>query len=182
MVFAGLVVAVAVVLTVLQHPWGPIRYLITVLPVAGLITAFWTVPFYLRHGYMNDMGWEKKVNYANYLFSRDVLDAQLSNRPGIEYLLVLAAVGALLAIVYRRRGGLFWLAMGVIAAIAFLYMPQGRLWNARLLPFYYLSVYLLGAVGLAELGRRSPASSRRTSAGRSGPSCGPPPWPRSPAG
>ena len=152
-VFAALVALTAVVLTVLQHPWGPIRYLVTVLPVAGLISAFWTVPFYLRHGYMNDMGWEKKTNYANYLFSRDTLDAQLSNRPGIEYLLVLAAVGALLAFVYRRRGGIFWLAMGVIAAIAFLYMPQGRLWNARLLPFYYLAVYLLGAMGVAELGR-----------------------------
>ncbi len=42
---------------------------------------------------MNDMGWEKKVNYANYLFSRGTLDPQLSNRPGIEYLLVLAAAG-----------------------------------------------------------------------------------------
>ncbi len=152
-VFAGLVVVVAVGLTLWQHPWGPIRYVVTVLPVAGLISAFWTVPFYLRHGYMNDMGWEKKVNYANYLFSRETLDAQLSNRPGIEYLLVLAAVGALLAIVYRRRGGVFWLAMGVIAGISFLYMPQGRLWNARLLPFYYLAIYLLGAIGVAELGR-----------------------------
>jgi len=152
-VFAGLVVLTAVALTIVQHPWPPIHYLITVLPVAGLISAFWTVPFYLRHGYMNDMGWEKKVNYANYLFSRTTLDPQLSNRPGIEYLLVLAAVGALLSIVYRRRGGLFWLAMGVIAAIAFLYMPQGRLWNARLLPFYYLAIYLLGAIGIAELGR-----------------------------
>ena len=152
-VFVALVALVAVVLTVIDRPWGSLHYLAWVLPVGGLVTAFWTVPFYLRHSYMNDMGWEKKTNYANYLFSRSTLDAQLSNKPGIEYLLALAAVGALLALVYRRRGGLFWLAMGVVAAIGFLYMPQGRLWNARLLPFYYLSIYLLGAVGVAELGR-----------------------------
>ena len=152
-VFAGLVVLTAVALTIVQHPWPPIHYLITVLPVAGLISAFWTVPFYLRHGYMNDMGWEKKTNYANYLFSRSSLDPQLLDRPGISYLLVLAAMGALLAVVYRRKGGLFWLVMAGIAAAAFLYMPQGRLWNARLLPFYYLAIYLLGAIGIAELGR-----------------------------
>jgi len=32
-------------------------------------------------------------------------------------------------------------------------MPQGRLWNARLLPFYYFALYLLAAVGVSELGR-----------------------------
>ena len=30
---------------------------------------------------------------------------------------------------------------------------EGRLWNARLLPFYYLGLYLLAAVGVAEVGR-----------------------------
>jgi hypothetical protein len=32
-------------------------------------------------------------------------------------------------------------------------VPEGRLWNARLLPFYYLCIYLLAAVGVAEVGR-----------------------------
>jgi len=125
------------------------RFTIPVLAVAGLLSAFWVVPFYFQHRYMNDMGWEKKLDYANYLFQRSKLDAQLSNRPGIEYLLALAVLGALLSLVYRRRGGLFWLAMAAVAAVSFLYMPQGRLWNARLLPFYYLALYLLGAVGIA---------------------------------
>ncbi len=39
------------------------------------------------------------------------------------------------------------------SAVGFRYMPQGRLWNARLLPFWYLCLYLLAAVGVAELGR-----------------------------
>ena len=29
--------------------------------------------------------------------------------------------------------------------------PQGRLWNARLLPFWYLCLYLLAALAVAEL-------------------------------
>ena len=154
-VLLGLLVVVAVVLGVidLTRTRAPWLVAVPVLVVGGLLTSFWIVPFYLRGAYLNDMGWEKKTNYANYLFTRATLDSQLSDKPGIGYLLVLAAMGVLLSLVYRHRGGLFWVAMAAIAAVAFLYMPQGRLWNARLLPFYYLAIYLLGAVGVAELGR-----------------------------
>ncbi len=142
----------------LLQPAKPrLKYLATVLPVAGLLSAFWMVPFYLRHGYMNDMGWEKKTDYGNFLFSRQELDPQLIDSPGIRWVLALAAVGALMAIVYgiteRRRGAVFWVVMAVVAAVGFVLAPQGRLWNARLLPFYYLSLYLLAAIGVGYVGR-----------------------------
>ncbi len=150
-----LVTLTTIVLALAQRPrpWGHVKYLLTVLPVGVLISAFWTGPFYLNSKYMTDMGWEKLTNYSDALFSRSHLADQLSDRPGIQYLLVLAAVGALMAFAYRRRGEIFWVVMAVVTAIGFLYVPQSRLWNARLLPFYYLAVYLVGAVGLAELGR-----------------------------
>jgi hypothetical protein len=153
--FVGLVCITAAVLFIVQLRQTKSIWLVSVpvLVVGGLLSAFWVVPFYLRQGFLNDMGWEKKLDYANYLFYRSKLDSQLSNRPGIEYLLAMALLGGLLALIYRRRGGLFWLAMAAIAGVAFLYMPQGRLWNARLLPFYYLSLYLLGAVGIALFSR-----------------------------
>lgn len=138
---------------VLRPGIARLRYLATVLPVAGLLTAFWTVPFYLRHGYMNDMGWEKKETFVNYLFTRDRLDPQLVDAPGIRWVLALAAVGALMSIAYgvleRNRAGLFWVGIAVVAALGFWLAPQGRLWNARLLPFYYLSLYCLAAIGVA---------------------------------
>jgi hypothetical protein len=43
--------------------------------------------------------------------------------------------------------------MGVVLAVAFVLLPQGRLWNARLLPFYYLCTYLLAAIGVVEIAR-----------------------------
>src|SRR3712207_8669286 len=43
----------------------------------------------------------------------------------------------------RRRMGVFLTAMAVLSAAAFVLAPQGRLWNARLLPFWMLSLYLL---------------------------------------
>ena len=126
---------------------------------------------------MTDMGWEKLTNYSDSLFVRSQLATQLSDRPGIQYLLVLAAVGALMALAYRRRGEVFWVAMAVAAAVAFLYVPQSRLWNARLLPFYYLAVYLLGAVGHRRGGaHRGPPGRPPTCTARRASCCGSPPW------
>ena len=36
-------------------------------------------------------------------------------------------------------------------ALAFIYLPEGRLYNGRLLPAYYLSIYLLAAIAIAEV-------------------------------
>ena len=95
---------------------GPLKYLAVVLPLGAMISAFWTGPFYLRHGYMTDMGWEKLTTYSDSLFSRSHLAAQLSDRPGIQYLLMLAAVGALMAFAYRRRGAIFWVVMAAVGS------------------------------------------------------------------
>ncbi len=138
---------------ILRPGLARIRYLITTLPIAVALTAFWIAPFYLRSRYMNDMGWEKKTDYVNYLFERTNLDPQLVNSPPIIWMLALAAVGVLMAVVYRRRGSLFWVVMAVVAALAFWHAPQSRLWNARLLPFWYLSLYMLAAVGIGEVFR-----------------------------
>jgi len=159
---AVLTAAVALVLLVgalliVDFPKARLLWIAPVLVVGGALSAFWTVPFYLRHGYMNDMGWEKKFDNRNLLFERSQLDAQLVDSPPIKWLLALAVVGALTAVVYlvleRRRAGLFWLLTAIVAAVAFTLAPQGRLWNARLLPFYYLSLYMLAAVGIGYLGR-----------------------------
>jgi hypothetical protein len=146
-----------VALLVIDPPWARLRWLVPVLAVGGALSGFWTIPFYLRHGYMNDMGWEKKLDYANFLFERTKLDPQLVDSPPIKWLLALAAVGALTGLVFliidRRKAGLYWFAMAVVSAVAFTIVPQGRLWNARLLPFYYLALYLLAAIGIGYIGR-----------------------------
>jgi hypothetical protein len=155
-VIPALFVAVCTVLYVLVRPGrGRLAYVATVSPVAGLLAAFWYIPFLLRSGYMNDMGWERITSdrYLNYLWGREKLDPQLVNSPDLRWVVALAAVGLLLSVVFRRRGGLVLALMVGVFALGFMFVPQGRLWNARVLPFYYLSLYLLAAIGVAELGR-----------------------------
>ena len=121
--------------------------------VGVALMSWWFLPFALRTRFMNDMGWEKKTNYINMLLQRQHLDPQLVNSPPIGVIALLALLGLFMSIVWRRRGGVFLALLAAVAATAFVLMPQGRIWNARLLPFWYLCLYLLAAVGVAEFGR-----------------------------
>lgn len=130
------------------------------LVVGGLITGFWTVPFYLRRSYMTDMGWEKLTTYWEALFPGRIGDAltKLSGGGGaagitgdLSWVIVLALVGMGTAVAFRRRFGLILLVLGLVMAIGVRVAPQGRLWNARLLPFWYLILYFLAALAVVEI-------------------------------
>lgn len=127
-------------------------WLAAVLPVGGLISAFWVLPFFWQRAFVNDMGWEKLPHagesWWKYLIPRTPDLAQ-----DIRWVLALALIGLVLSIAFKVRMGWYLAGFVLVAGLAFRFTPQGRLWNARLLPFYYLSLYLLAAVGVAEIGR-----------------------------
>lgn len=146
------------------------KWLGAVLPVGGLISAFWVLPFFWQRTYLNDMGWEKLPHataengfrslsgtlfaldgetYWKYLIPRGSVDSPND----LRWVIALACIGLVLSIAFRVRTGLFLAAVTVAMAVGFVVVPEGRLWNARLLPFYYLGLYLLAAVGVAELAR-----------------------------
>ena len=108
--------------------------------VAGMVAAFWVMPFLMRIAYTNDMGWEKIVTYRKDLFPAS-----------LRWLPFFAAAGALAAIARRRRTGTTLVLLAAGSALAFVVAPQSRLWNARLLPFWFLCLYLLVGVAVAEL-------------------------------
>ena len=141
------VLAGAVVLYLQGPLLGPrgrqrLRYVATVLPVGGMLAAFWALPIFFRTPYATDMGWEKLTQYTDNLFST----------PHVQpWLLTLAAIGAISAVIMRRRTGITLSALALIFAGVFRFAPQGRLWNARFLPFWYLCLYLLAAVAVTEL-------------------------------
>jgi len=113
----------------------------SILGVGGLLAAFWSVPFVLRLPYANNMGWEKITEYSKNLFPHN-----------LRWLLVLALGGAVTSLINRRRTGLFLTAMATMCGVLFVMAPQARLWNARVLPFWFLCLYLLAGVAISELG------------------------------
>ena len=117
------------------------KFLGGILGIGACLAAFWSFPFFMRLPYVNNMGWEKIREYSRNLFPHN-----------LRWLVVLAAAGAIVSIAFRRRSGLFFLGMAAISAAIFVMAPEGRLWNARALPFWYLCLYFLAAIAVSEAG------------------------------
>ncbi len=114
----------------------------TTMGLAGLaVTGFWVLPFVADQRYSTDMGYQKVSDYLHSLFPS-----------GQRWVLAMAVVGVGGSLLYKRRTGIFLSAMAVIAAGAFVLDPQGELYNARLLPFWVLCLYLLAGLGAMEVG------------------------------
>jgi hypothetical protein len=129
-----------------------IKTMLTMLPVGGLLGAFWALPFFWKRTYLNDMGWGKLGDFRSNLLTRAVLNPAniLRDSPPLEVVFGLAVVGLVLSLLRRNRLGVALGLTATIVALIFIHLPEGRLWNGRILPFYYLSLYLLAAIGLIE--------------------------------
>ncbi|HEX5946240.1 MAG TPA: hypothetical protein VFY82_08185 [Acidimicrobiales bacterium] len=134
-----------------------VRWLLPVGVVAGLLGAWWVGPFYLRSDYLNDMGWEK-LPYEDAEMSRfaEWMQHLLPSKSAdvdLKWIFALAVLGAALTIAMRMRLGIFLTLTTIGVGVVFVVIPEGRLWNGRLLPFYYLTTMMLAALAVTELAR-----------------------------
>lgn len=102
--------------------------------VGLLLTAFWLVPFGLERTYATSMGYVNLTTYLHQFFPE-----------ADTWALVLAAFGVVMAVILRSRFGLTVTALGAAFALAEVFDPQGSLYNVRLLPMWFISVYLMAA-------------------------------------
>ena len=130
---------------------GAVRLLVVGL-VGGALSAFWTIPFLVRRPYLNDMGWEKLDAIRENLFFPDRLPGD-SAKMTIIWLIALAILGSVAGLLSWYRPAITFFGFAVAAGLAFAVWPQHRLWNARLLPFWYLTLYFMAAVGVWFLSR-----------------------------
>jgi hypothetical protein len=98
-----------------------------------LLTGFWLGPFGLEHAYSVSMGYTNVEGWAQYFREADT------------WALALAGCGVIGAVVVRSRFGICIALLGIASGIATAIDPQGSLYNVRLLPLWFLSVYLLAA-------------------------------------
>ena len=148
-----------ILLAVHLAPWTNGRRRFVYIAAAGLIgtaiAAFWFVPFIARLPYSNDMGWERTYIYIENLlpFLRDDAQGPMTNHLLLVFPMALlaAVVSVLRAVRGHERFGLALALMAVASAAAFRFVPAGPIWNARLLPFWYLTCYLLAALAFAYL-------------------------------
>ena len=111
--------------------------------VGVLLTAVWSVPLLATLGYTTDMRYEPIDHYVAYLF------------PGyLWWLLPFLAAAIIGGFVEWRRSTLAVGAITVLAGLLFRFwyqLPNSPAWNLRLIPFWYLGLFLLAALGATEI-------------------------------
>jgi len=136
-IFAVAATAVALAM----HPGRRgVRWVTVTGALAAALAAFWLLPFWWRRGYYHNIDWVNLTEYWPNLVREDW-----------NWVLVGAWAALLMGILRRRRLTLYLAALAALAAVGYRWLPQGVLWNARLLPFYYLAMLLLVGVGVATL-------------------------------
>jgi phosphomannomutase len=118
-----------------------LRWAVPVVCTGGAVIAFWALPFYWNLPYATNMGYGKITAYWS----------SLSDHGQDSWLIVFAIVAVLLSIWRSNVIGVFLGVMAGLSAIIFAITPAARLWNARVLPFWYLCLYLLAAVAVVEV-------------------------------
>ena len=98
-----------------------------------LLSGWWLVPFGLEHAYSSSMGYTNVEGWAQYFREADA------------WALVLAGIGLIAAFVTRSRFGITVTTLGIASAVATAVDPQGSLYNVRLLPLWFISVYFMAA-------------------------------------
>jgi hypothetical protein len=123
----------------------------------GLLTmalaAFWVGPFLTNHEFMTDMKYGYKPQYPNESFWGMLFD----QKAPLDVLIgALAGIGCVFVVVRRHVLGIA-LAITMFVSVALIYVTRdslpviGLLWNPRMLPFFYLTRYLMMMIGAVEV-------------------------------
>lgn len=115
------------------------RYIAAVFAVGFLLSAFWSVPFLFF------IKWTPTMKWTNIKNPRELFPLELA--PG----LMLGAAGVFFSMLRKDRKTIpiLW---SITLFISFFFAWNGeRLYNARLLPFIFIFIYLLASYGLTQL-------------------------------
>ncbi len=128
-------------------------YTLTVGTATLLLSAWWVGPFLFGHEFMTDMKYGFRPEGANDSFYEMFFPLTAP----LDFLVTMFAVVGFGAMVFRRH--LTGIAVGIICLVfvGLVYVTRdsipgiGLLWNPRLLPFVYLTRYLLMVIGIYEV-------------------------------
>jgi hypothetical protein len=104
------------------------------------LSAWWLVPFVTGQNLANPMGYTNVTDYAPKLLPE-----------ADNWIFALALIGVILGFRRLSRFAVTISSLGLVAALGFILAPQGSLWNERILPLWFISVYLMAGWGAGEL-------------------------------
>ena len=139
----------ATVISLVWMDWTRLRFAVTTGITTVLLSAWWVGPFLLGHEFMTDM----KYGFRPSGPSDSFWDLYFPLTPALDIIIMTLAVIGFIGFVVRRH--LTGTALGLISilfAVGVWHTREslpiiGLLWNPRLLPFVYLTRYMLMVAG-----------------------------------
>jgi len=149
-VFGGVVV-----MLLLRFDRQRLRYAWTTIVCAILLSAFWVVPFLGGHAFMTDMKYEPRPSGANDSF----WDMYFPLPAAFDVIIMALAIAGFIGSYFHKRFFGMWLGVYCVILMIAVKLAQnslpiiGLLWNPRVLPFVYITRYMLAAIGFYEVAR-----------------------------
>ena len=149
-VFGGVVV-----MLLLRFDRQRLKYASTTIICAVLLSAFWVVPFLGGHSFMTDMKYEPRPSGVNDSF----WDMYFPLPTAFDAIIMVLAIAGFVGSYFHRRFFGMWLGVYCIILMIAVKLAQnslpiiGLLWNPRVLPFVYITRYMLAAIGFYEIAR-----------------------------
>ncbi len=121
--------------------WRSLGYLAAVAAIGFCLSAFWSLPF------AGNLEWTAHMAWNQLHRLKDFLPAAVLPVAG------LGVIGMAYAVARREKALLPLAWITFITTVLFWTLPDGRLWNARVVPFFYFSLHLWAAYGATWLVR-----------------------------
>ena len=120
--------------------------------LSAALSAWWAVPFAFTQQLTNSMGYTNfDTSSLHTVFTNLGWFNEAGGAGPLRPVIVIAGVSLLWAFAMRNRDGILFALMSVVSLSAYIGMPQGALWNGRVIPYWYISVYVSAAWLLGSL-------------------------------
>ncbi|MGC8510478.1 MAG: hypothetical protein ACP5PB_06365 [Acidimicrobiales bacterium] len=139
----------------------PLRFAVGAGLLSAGLSAWWLLPFATTQSLTNSMGYvNDNVSSPHAIFTTLGWFNATGGVGGDRWVIALAAVALVVAVVVRDRLGVFLAVVTALSFVAYVADPQSVIWNERLVPFWFISIHLIAGwlVGYAALrwSRRAP--------------------------
>lgn len=120
------------------------RYALAAGLLSAALSAWWALPFASEQSMTNSMGYvNDNVASLHAVFTQLGWFNADGSAAGPRWVIVLAGLGLLVAFFVRDRLGMVLGSLTLASLVAYIFDPQSAIWNERLIPFWYISIYLL---------------------------------------
>ncbi len=126
-----------------QHGRRAVWFVVSAGALSAGLSAWWLLPFATSQEYTTTMGYTNlPVNTFRQIFTELSWYNASGGASGDRWVIILAFAALVMAFFWRDRLGITVTLSAVAALVAYVSDPQSAIWNERLVPFWYISIYL----------------------------------------